>query len=78
MNLKAGIFCLYNGFLFTVSYHYILAFGGDVCLFLQKKMAEFRLDRGEMLRVRLGVVICCLPPVMCANSQAANNFSYAL
>lgn len=57
---------------------YILAFGGDVCLFLQKKMAEFRLDRGEMLRVRLGVVICCLPPVMCANSQATNNFSYAL
>lgn len=28
---KAGIFCLYNGFLFTVNYCNILAFGGG-CL----------------------------------------------
>lgn len=51
---KAGVFCLYHGFLFTVSYH-TLAFGGGVCMFLQKKMVQFRLDSREMFRVGLCV-----------------------
>lgn len=45
--------CLYNGFLFTVSDHYILAFGGDACMFLQRKIVQFRLDPREMFRVEL-------------------------
>lgn len=46
---------MYDGFLLTINYHYILAFPGDVCMFLQKKMVYLRLDPEAMFRVGLRV-----------------------
>lgn len=46
---------MYDGFLLTINYHYILAFPGDVCMFLQRKMVYLRLDPEEIFRIGLCV-----------------------
>lgn len=62
----------------TVNYHYILALGEGVCLFLQRNMMQNLDDLREMFRVGLGIGIHCVPLDICANFQTTNNFSDSL